>query len=179
MHKILALLFTLTSLTLASACGDGGDATPPADEPGQAAETAAPPADAAETEAAAEAPAPAGFTRSPSPPGARVFFVTPSDGDVVESPVHLEFGIEGMKVVPAGTEMENGGHHHVIIDTELPPMNVPIPADGNHVHFGDGSTETELELPPGEHTLQLLFADHLHVPHDPPVTSEPITVTVE
>lgn len=179
MHKTLALLFTLTSLTLATACGNGGDATPPADEPGQGAETAAQP-DAAEAgaDAAAES-APAGFTRSPSPAGARVFFVTPSDGDVVQSPVHLEFGIEGMKVVPAGTQAENGGHHHVIIDTELPPMDAPIPADENHVHFGDGSTETELELAPGEHTLKLLFADHLHVPHDPPVASEPITITVE
>jgi hypothetical protein len=71
------------------------------------------------------------------------------------------------------------GHHHVLIDAELPAMDMPIPADANHVHFGDGSSTTELTLEPGEHTLQLLFADHLHIPHDPPVYSDRITITVE
>jgi hypothetical protein len=119
------------------------------------------------------------FARSPSPPGARVYFVTPADGAVVSSPVRLEFGVDGMQVVPAGTEAENSGHHHVIVDSDLPAMDAPIPADATHLHFGDGSTATELELPPGEHTLQLLFADHLHIPHQSPVASEPITITVE
>lgn len=130
----------------------------------------------AATSGIAEPPA---LSRSPAPEGARVFFVTPQDGDVVESPVTVEFGVEGMSVVPAGQEAEHSGHHHVLVDTGLPVLDLPIPADANHVHFGDGSSSTELELEPGEHTLQLLFADHLHIPHEPPVYSEPITITVE
>jgi hypothetical protein len=84
-----------------------------------------------------------------------------------------------MSVAPAGDSTPMSGHHHVLIDAELPAMDMPIPADANHVHFGDGSSTTELTLEPGEHTLQLLFADHLHIPHDPPVYSDRITITVE
>jgi hypothetical protein len=117
--------------------------------------------------------------RSASPDGARVFFVTPADGDTVSSPVRVEFGIEGMQVLTAGDNSPDSGHHHLLIDTGLPEMSMPIPADANHVHFGDGSTETELSLEPGQHTLQLLLGDHLHVPHEPPVFSAPITIRVE
>ena len=116
--------------------------------------------------------------RSESPDGARVFFITPADGDTVESPVFIEFGIEGMTVVPAGTAQEHSGHHHLIINAELPRPDMPIPANDNYVHFGDGSTSTSIELPPGEHSLQLLLGDHLHIPHNPPVSSEKITITV-
>jgi len=52
-------------------------------------------------------------------------------------------------------------------------------ADEHHVHFGDGSSSTEITLPPGEHTLQMLLGDHLHLPHNPPLVSEQITITVE
>lgn len=117
--------------------------------------------------------------RSPSPPGAAVAFVTPEDGAIVSSPFRVEFEVAGMEVVPAGTEAPRSGHHHLLVDAELPEMDLPIPADDRHIHFGDGSSATELSLPPGEHTLRLLFADHLHIPHEAPVYSEPITVTVE
>jgi hypothetical protein len=153
-----------------TACGpDGG---PPAPEE--------PAADSARvTEAAEAATEPPALTRSPAPEGARVFFISPQDGDAVASPVRVEFGVEGMGVVPAGQAVPHSGHHHVLVDTELPVLGLPIPADANHIHFGDGSSSTELTLAPGEHTLQLLFADHLHIPHDPPVYSEPIRITVE
>jgi Domain of unknown function (DUF4399) len=128
------------------------------------------------TETAAEATT---LTRKPSPDGAAVSFITPQDGAVVSSPVQVDFRIEGMDLVPAGKDAPNSGHHHILIDTELPDLGMPIPADANHVHFGDGSTSAELTLPPGEHTLQLLFADYLHIPHDAPVYSERITITVE
>jgi hypothetical protein len=140
------------------------------------------------TPAAEEAPAkpmggacrgPAMMTRTPSAAGARVFFITPADGDVIKGPVHLEFGLGGMDVAPAGDDRPGSGHHHLIIDAELPPLDQPVPADDHHVHFGDGRTTTELTLSPGQHTLQLLFADHLHIPHDPPLFSERITITVE
>ena len=117
--------------------------------------------------------------RTPSVEGARVFFITPADGDTVSSPVSIEFGIEGMSVVKAGDATPHTGHHHLLVDTDLPDPGLPIPADGNHIHFGDGSTATKISLEPGEHTLQLLLGDHLHIPHDPPVLSEPITITVK
>ncbi len=117
--------------------------------------------------------------RTPSPPGARVYVISPTDGDTVKSPVLVRFGLSTMGVAPAGVVFPNTGHHHVLIDTGLPPFDQTIPADKQHVHFGAGLTEAKLELAPGKHTLQLLLGDHLHVPHDPPVYSEPITVIVE
>jgi hypothetical protein len=137
----------------------------------------APPA-AASAPAAAEAPAPA-LPRTASAEGARVFFITPADGDTVSNPITIEFGIEGMDVVKAGINQENSGHHHLLIDTAIPDLGMPIPADKQHVHFGDGSTATEITLESGEHTLQMLLGDHLHIPHNPPLVSEAITITVE
>jgi hypothetical protein len=122
---------------------------------------------------------PAALPRSAAVDGAKVFFITPADGDTVASPVSVEFGIEGMSVVAAGVDEAHSGHHHLLVDTDLPDMGLPIPADAHHIHFGDASTTTELELSAGEHTLRLLLGDHLHIPHDPPVMSEPITITVE
>jgi len=135
----------------------------------------------AEKSSRAETPTenPTALTRTPSPPGARVFFITPANGDTVSNPIRIEFGIEGMDVVKAGNNQADSGHHHLLIDTDLPDLAAPVPADANHVHFGDGSTSTEITLEPGEHTLSLLLADHLHIPHDPPVISDPITITVE
>lgn len=129
------------------------------------------------TPAAAEQPA--ALPRSESADGARVFFITPADGETVPNPVFVEFGIDGMSVVAAGINAAHSGHHHLLIDTDPPELGLPIPADANHIHFGDGSTTTELTLAPGEHTLRLLLGDHLHIPHDPPVMSAPITITVE
>lgn len=117
--------------------------------------------------------------RSASPDGAAVFFLTPGDRETVSNPIRIEFGIHGMTVVAAGVAAAQSGHHHLLVDTDLPDLRLPVPADSNHIHFGDGSTSTELTLAPGEHTLQLLLADHAHIPHDPPVMSELITITVK
>lgn len=117
--------------------------------------------------------------RQPAPEGARVYFITPADGATVKSPLTVRFGLTGMGVAPAGVEKEKTGHHHLIIDAPTPDGGLPLPADEHHVHFGGGQTETTIELPPGEHTLQLIVGDHLHVPHDPPITSPIITITVE
>ena len=134
-----------------------------------------------EEHGSAETAAPAAaLPRSKSPEGARVFFITPADGDTVSNPVKSEFGIEGRSVVTAGTDAMHSGHHHLIIDADLPEnLGMPIPASENYIHFGDASTATEVTLEPGPHTLQLLLGDHLHVPHDPPVTSDVIKITVE
>ncbi|HLB30339.1 MAG TPA: DUF4399 domain-containing protein [Gammaproteobacteria bacterium] len=117
-------------------------------------------------------------TQSSSPQGAELYFITPEDGAAVTSPITVKFGLRNMGVAPAGINVENTGHHHLLIDTVLPALNQPIPADDKHVHFGKGQTEATLNLAPGTHTLRLLLGDHLHTPHNPPVMSEPITITV-
>ena len=122
---------------------------------------------------------PMAMTRTVSADGASVFFITPADGATLTNPVSIEFGIAGMDVVKAGIDQPHSGHHHLLIDTGLPELGLPIPADDQHVHFGDGSTSTEITLPPGDHTLQMLLGDHLHIPHDPALTSTQITITVE
>jgi hypothetical protein len=117
--------------------------------------------------------------RTPSPEGAGVYFIGLEDGAVVSSPLLVRFGLTDMGVAPAGIEREMTGHHHLLIDTDLGDPSLPIASDDNHRHFGGGQTQVSIELPPGEHTLQLVLGDHLHIPHDPPVTSERITVTVK
>lgn len=109
-----------------------------------------------------------------------VYIITPHDGQVVSSPVTVRFGLKGMGIAPAGVEKANTGHHHLLIDmAELPDSTLPIPADENSVHFGGGQTETTIELTPGEHTLQLLLGNYLHIPHESPVVSKKITITVK
>jgi len=123
----------------------------------------------------------AGFAGGPtsSAEGASVYIISPADGETVASPVRVVFGLRGMGVAPAGTEKANTGHHHLIIDTDLPAADAPVPADAQHIHFGGGQTEVEVDLSPGKHTLQLLLGDKSHIPHDPPVSSEKITITVK
>ena len=163
------LVLGATFLILA-ACGQKA-----ADEPDASpADTGTDPAIASET--AAE---PAAIPRTASADGASVFFIMPADGATVSNPISIEFGIAGMDVVKAGDKQPHSGHHHLLIDTDLPALGLPIPADEHHVHFGDGSTSTEITLPPGEHTLQMLLGDHLHIPHNPPLVSEQITISVE
>jgi hypothetical protein len=114
-----------------------------------------------------------------APPGAEAYIISPEDGATVANPVRVVFGLKGFGVVPAGIERDDAGHHHLLIDTDLPPLDLPIPNDDQHRHFGQGQTEVELTLPPGEHRLQLLLGDHLHVPHDPPIMSPVITIQVQ
>jgi len=119
------------------------------------------------------------MAQSTAPDNAKLYFISPVDGETVKNPVVVRFGLKNMGVAPAGVQMEDTGHHHLLIDTDLPPLNQPVPANEQHLHFGKGQTETKLTLTPGQHTLQLLLGDHLHVPHNPPVISELITITVE
>ncbi len=115
-----------------------------------------------------------------APADARIYFIEPADGQTVSSPVAVKFGLSGMGVAPAGTVRANTGHHHLLIDVEqLPALDKPVPSDQNHRHFGGGQTETQLELAPGTHTLQLLLGDATHTPHSPAVLSEKITITIE
>ena len=118
--------------------------------------------------------------RTPAPSGVELYIIAPKDGAKVKGPVVVQFGLKGMGVAPAGIQMENTGHHHLFVDTELPTdLTKPIPAiDGKVIHFGKGQTETTLTLAPGKHSLQLLLGDHLHIPHNPPVESKKINITV-
>jgi hypothetical protein len=129
--------------------------------------------------AASPAPGPAQIVeRKPSAKDAKVYFIYPNNGDTIARTSVIRFGLKNMGISPAGIARPFSGHHHILIDTKLPSLNEPIPSDFNHLHFGAGQTEGEITLPLGEHTLQLVLADENHVPHDPPVMSEPIKVTV-
>lgn len=117
--------------------------------------------------------------RSPSPAGAKLYIISPKDGASIKGPVTVQFGLAGMGVAPAGVQVENTGHHHLLIDSDLPAnLGLPLPATDRIVHFGKGQTETTLTLPPGRHTLQLVLGDHLHIPFNPVVSSQKITITV-
>lgn len=117
---------------------------------------------------------------SKSPEGASIYFIQPVDGQSVSQEFDVVFGLSGMGVAPAGVDMENTGHHHLLINMDqLPDMTRPLGASDNIKHFGKGQTQTKLKLPPGTHTLQLLLGNYLHIPHDEPVISEKITITVK
>ena len=115
---------------------------------------------------------------TPGALNASVYFISPNDKESIAGKVIIRFGLENFGIAPAGIQVTHTGHHHLIIDADLPPLNQPIPADRNHVHFGKGQTEVEVELSNGTHTLQLLLGDVRHIPHNPAIYSERITVQV-
>jgi hypothetical protein len=126
--------------------------------------------------------APAFAAQTPSPPGAEEYIIWPADGTVIHGgKLWVRMGLRNMGVCPKGVNNPNTGHHHLLIDTDLPPMPMDqeIPSDRNHLHFGAGETDARIELPPGKHTLQLLLGDYNHVPHNPPVYSKKITIIVK
>ncbi|MGB5297232.1 MAG: DUF4399 domain-containing protein [Thiogranum sp.] len=118
--------------------------------------------------------------QTPAPTNARLYIIWPPDGAVIKGgKLWVRMGLRNAGVAPKGVEMANVGHHHLLLDTDLPPLGEEIPSDRNHLHFGGGQTEARLEdLAPGEHTIQLLLGDDNHVPHDPPIYSKKITITV-
>ena len=167
MNRSMTLLATLGVALLASGCGGAGDS-------GSAAEAT----DTASADAA-ESSAPAALPRTPAPEGARAFIIEPADGATVSSPVKVVFGAENIDVAAAGTDKPGSGHHHLLVDVPLPDFGQPIPSSDGYLHFGGAQTETTLDLEPGEHELRLLFGDFRHVPHDPPIYSDIVTITVE
>ena len=116
-----------------------------------------------------------------APPNASVYFISPKNGDAVTNPFTVQFGLTGMGIAPAGDDKPNTGHHHLLVDTTLSPeeLKQPIANDARHLHFGGGQTETELSLPRGRHTLQLVFGDWSHTPFNPSIVSSVITITVK
>ncbi len=119
--------------------------------------------------------------QSPAPDNASVYFIQPQDGQEIDgSDVKVVFGLDGMDVAPAGTDAADSGHHHLLINLDqLPDMTMPLPATDQIRHFGKGQTETTVQLPPGRHRLQLLLGNYAHIPHNPPVLSEVIEITVK
>ena len=119
------------------------------------------------------------LSAEPAPPGARLYIIWPKNGQVIQGgKFWLRMGLKNAGVAPAGIRKEGTGHHHVLIDADLPPPGEPIPNNRNNLHFGGGQTEARIELPPGQHTLQLVLGDADHIPFDPPLVSEKITVIV-
>ena len=107
-----------------------------------------------------------------------VYFINLKDGDKLESPLFIQFGLSGMGVAPAGTNKEGTGHHHLLINVDDIDISRPIPSSSNHIHFGGGQTETTIDLPSGVYTLQLLLGNMSHIPHNPPVVSKKIKIEV-
>jgi hypothetical protein len=176
-RRLTALAFICTTLLTAPAILQWAIAQQ-TDEPKEAQDHAMPSTSAEPSVPAGPAAAPAA-KRLPAPHDAYVYIGWPNDGEVIHSThVKVWFGTRNFGVAPAGTNVPSTGHHHLLIDTALPPMDEAIPNDKRHLHFGRGQTETSLDLPPGTHTLQLLMGDADHVPHDPPVMSKRITIRV-
>ena len=117
---------------------------------------------------------------TPAPKGAEAFIVSPEDGATVPQEFKVKFGVKDISLAPAGDPTKHTGHHHLLIDVDkLPPAGAPIPTDANHMHFGKAQTEATIKLAPGKHTLQLELGDSGHMPFDPPIVSEKITVNVK
>ena len=108
----------------------------------------------------------------------KVYFINLKDGDELKSPLLIQFGLSGKGIAPAGIDVDNTGHHHLLINVDEVNYSMPIPSSKQHLHFGLGQTETILSLPPGRHKLQLILGDKYHVPHDPPLVSEIVEVNV-
>ena len=119
--------------------------------------------------------------RMAAPAGAEVYFIAPANGAKIHGPVTVRFGLKGLGVAPAGIKFDNTGHHHLLVDTDLSEvkLDASLPATDKILHFGKGQTETTVTLPPGKHTLELLFADYQHLSLEPPLHSKKITITVE
>jgi Domain of unknown function (DUF4399) len=120
--------------------------------------------------------------KTPWPEGAKLYFISPKNGDTITGPVSVVMGLKGLGIAPAGIEKEKTGHHHILIDADAPKgddLLNPLQADDNYKHFGGGQTETSLTLKPGTHTLQLIMGDHNHVPYNLPLISDKITITVK
>ncbi len=125
-------------------------------------------------------PAQPKLPKSKSAPNAKVYFISPADGATVGKTFTVQFGLKGMGIAPAGIKFPNTGHHHLLVDLEeLPDLNKPLEVTEQILHFGKGQTETTLTLEPGAHFLQLVLGDYLHIPHDKPVISKKIRITVK
>ena len=103
--------------------------------------------------------------------GPSVQIVQPADGATVGSSVLVMLEVSGLTIAPAGTMDPGTGHHHLVVDTDLPAAGAPIPSTPNvHIHMGQAQTEYEITgLAPGEHTVIAVVGDGAHMPLMPTV----------
>lgn len=123
--------------------------------------------DAPETMEEAEAPATTPVATTPE-----VRIVSPTEGEELEgSSVTVQLEVSGIEIVPAGDTASGTGHHHLYLNADLAPFDVPIPAvPGQVIHMGDGSSSFTFEgVEPGEHRVIAVVGDGVHVPLQPPV----------
>src|SRR3712207_5841430 len=117
--------------------------------------------------------------QTPAPPDAVVYIITPREGQRVSSPITVRFGLSNMVVTRAGDTIPNMDLQQLLVDvTEPIEPNEPLATDRKHLHFGAGQTESQLDLPPGRHTLQLVLGDSEHKPFSPIIASNKVTITV-
>lgn len=110
-------------------------------------------------------------------PDGNLYFITPRDGDQVSSTFTIRIGLKRKGAEFSDSESTDIGHNHLLVDMES-PEGIALDVDRHVRHFDSGQTESRITLGPGRHTLQLLLGDRSHVPHDPPVVSEKISITV-
>ncbi len=100
----------------------------------------------------------------------RVHITEPADGATIEgNSVRVVFEVDNLEVVPAGVMDPGTGHHHLVVNADLTPPELPIPAiEGSYIHFGLAQTEHEMtDLAPGDYTIIAVVADGLHIPLQP------------
>jgi hypothetical protein len=114
----------------------------------------------------------------PSPrSGKETYFSNLGSGARIETPFLLKFGLSGMGLAPITKPQARTGHHHLLINRELPlDFSKPLPFNEQYVHFGKGQMETVLTLAPGDYELRLVLADDKHIPNF--VYSKPMRITV-
>ena len=183
MKNVRMLGLALCAAAALAACSQKQAPAPAQDQNKQPASTQDPNPNPASTAAApagvSPGPAATAAARQKAPDGTTVSFTGIKDGDTVSSPFKVGFAVTGAKIAPAGTTDPGTGHFHLLIDTDLPPQDAPLPASEHVKHYGKGQTEDTVTLPPGTHTLQIELADGTHTPFDPPVLSDKISVTVK
>jgi len=94
------------------------------------------------------------------------WFSNLEQGAQLESPFLVRFGLTGIGIAAIKQPVARTGHHHLLVDRDLPlDFTEPLPFNDQYIHFGKGQMEAILDLPEGEHTLRLVFADHKHIPN--------------
>ena len=109
--------------------------------------------------------------------GNGVYFIEPTEGAQVVSPLWVKMGASGLVVRNGYSVKEGYGHHHLFINDEtLTASGEKIPSDETHVHYHSSESEAIIDLSRGRHTLTLLFGNDVDQPHKPLYTD---TITIE
>ncbi|HEU5261933.1 MAG TPA: DUF4399 domain-containing protein [Gemmatimonadales bacterium] len=102
----------------------------------------------------------------------QVRIVHPGDGDTLTATeIQVVLQAQGVEIVPATENRPGTGHHHLLLDVDVTPLDEKIPQGVTGIiHLGRGQSDfTFTDLAPGEHRLIAVVADGDHVPLKPPV----------